>query len=160
MSRHATKWMQLLLERTGRYVGAGRNQEGEEFAAEMRLERLLDGRALRLHFRAEGIGGVVYHEEEGIIARATGDGLSLWKISSNSKRMCEYLFRPDESNPVPPALLVFRYGSPDNAESYREENRLVLMNEGFFRYQFFWGMPGGTFAQRSEAVMYSNAGVV
>lgn len=138
-----------LLTRAGSYVGEGTNHEGERFSGELRLSAVGSRNGLSLWFRATGVEGAVYHEEHTLIGTRPDGRPALWTLNSNVPFLLEHVLVESSDS----SSFRFRFGDPAASDTFREEIILTPHEDGRLTYAFFWGMPGGEFAERSAVTM-------
>jgi hypothetical protein len=144
--------LELLRSCVGRYAGHGIDHEDQPFHGELELGVLFD-RAITLAFRATGIDGTSYHEEQSWIATDADGRLCLWSVSTNSPTCGCHVRRHGASVAGTRSTLVFGQGDPQEGDRYRAEIAIDLWPNGDLGYRFAWGMPGGAFRPRSTVKM-------
>lgn len=149
MGEEMNKIIENLCEFKGNYIGQGINHDNQEFKGALEISPLINGKGISIRFKAQGIDGEVYHEEETIIAPDDEGGFSLWTLNSNALMMYRHIYK--ESIPKRDSLstLKFQYNQPDDASKFREIIELDLHKNGKIGYHYSWGMPGGDFKERS-----------
>ncbi|MNT83963.1 hypothetical protein D3C72_2239100 [compost metagenome] len=76
---------------------------------------------------------------------------ALWVLSSNHPGVFERVLKSEE-NTMNGSKYIFGFGNPEDKNSFREEVHIELTSETI-RYTYFWGLPGGEFAERSGCLM-------
>jgi hypothetical protein len=135
------------LERfVGKYSGEGLNHEGQPFIGEFSLSKSISSYCV--HFKANGLNGDLYHEEQTTIALQPNQKPALWSVNTNNPMMLQHELRRElqESEML---KIVFGFGDLNIAQSFREEITLELHSNGDIGYRYSWGMPGGEFRERS-----------
>ena len=140
----------------GNYSGEGINHDGEKFVSKFSLKEIIGGRGFLLKTSATGMDGTIYHEEESTIAPDIAETLTLWNFNSNTPGLLAHQLRASAPKQDAKASLVFRFGDPNNTNSFREEIVIDIWNNGDLSYTYFWGMPGGEFKERSGSRMIKN----
>jgi len=136
----------------GHYEGEGANHDGQSFMGRLWLRPAVHGQGLSLHFSATGRDGMLYHEEQSLIALNLNEKLCLWNLNTNMPGLVEHNYIRQE--PRDGGLShVFGFGNPQDRTSFREEISLDLWDNGEISYRYFWGMPGGDFMARSQVRM-------
>lgn len=141
-----------LIEQLGRvggvFRGAGVNHEQEAFSAELRLERLVDGRAVLLRYRATLADGSLAHEECTLLAAGPDGVPCLWPVMSELPVVLPHVQQPAQ---VTAGRHVFASGPRDDTTVFREEITIELGPGDALTYAHAWGLPDGPFAARSSA---------
>jgi hypothetical protein len=138
-----------LARHAGRYRGAGRNHEDEDFMGTIEIAPVAEGSGLSVVFLARA-DDTVFHSETSLIAADEAGVLTLWNLGSNLGFLAPHRlvsWTEDESGPT----AVFRVGSSDGA-GFVEEITLSA-TAGSIGYAFAWGFPGNPMAARSSVVM-------
>lgn len=139
-----------ILTASGSYRGEGINHENQKFTAEFSIEPLLGGRGARIHYKASGAGGEVYHEEISTVAPMLGENLVLNNLNTNMPGICSHVFKNRQAELGAKDGLVFAYNEPDQNDRFREEICLAFYANGDLSYRYSWGMPGDDFGFRSS----------
>lgn len=137
----------------GQYVGRGVNHEGQSFTGIFEARHLSQGPGVAFSFRAVGDEGAVYHDEQSLIGNSMAGKPSLWVLSSNHPGVFERTLKEETMTSEGTCVLVFGFGSLEDRASFREQVRLEISPSGTVKYVYFWGMPGGDFAERSGTLM-------
>lgn len=145
--------MNLLLETAGNYFGEGRNHEGQRFRGSFELKPLFEGRVLELRSRAEGLNGELFHEESSLISSDLSGQLNLYVTSSNHPGLTVHRFDRLESGQEGEKRIIFRFGNPEDKNTFREEITIATYQDGSVEHHYSWGMPGGEFEPRSGSKM-------
>jgi hypothetical protein len=74
--------------------GEGFNHEQERFAAQLRIEPIVDGRALLLRFQAMLLDGSIAHEECTLLGAGPDDNLHLWPVMSEWPNVLPHMYQP------------------------------------------------------------------
>jgi hypothetical protein len=131
--------LKTLLSIHGKFAGRGINHEGQAFTGTFDAAPVGNRRGIRFSFEASGDDGTIFHTESSLIGTNMKGEPALWVLSSDL--------------PNGGMVFVFAFGEKTNKNSYREEIRLELEPSLSVRYTYFWGLPGGEFAERSGALM-------
>lgn len=145
--------LNILSKVSGTYEGHGTNHEGQPFAGTLTLKPTLAGRGIHLTFRATGLSGTVFHEEESLIAPSLKEKLTLWNLNTNMPGLAPHELKSLQPKPDAQATFIFGFSDISDMNSFREEVTLDLWNNGDISYSYSWGMPGGDFKDRSSARM-------
>ncbi|MGZ3692650.1 MAG: hypothetical protein ACXWQO_00150 [Bdellovibrionota bacterium] len=142
----------LLSEAIGTYRGSGINHEGQNFTGTLKLETAYPGKLLGLRSNAIGSSGEVFHDEVSWIGKDLMGALTLYVTSNNHPGVTAHVFdRLNENSEA--KEIIFRFGDPQNRNSFREEITFSLFSDGSLAHHYAWGMPGGDFAPRSGSRM-------
>jgi hypothetical protein len=76
------------------FRGEGFNHEQEEFAAEMRVETLVNGSAVLLRYKATLLDGSIAHEECTLLGAGPDDNLHLWPVMSEWPNVLPHMHQP------------------------------------------------------------------
>lgn len=133
------------------FRGEGVNHELERFLAELRLEPVVDGRAVLLRYRATLADGSVAHEECTLLAAGPDGTLYMWPLMSELPVVLPHSHQPAQAARAD--QFVFASGARDDLGCFREELMIELGSDGSLTYAHAWGLPGGTFASRSSTRM-------
>ncbi|MEQ1508312.1 MAG: hypothetical protein ABMB14_39135 [Myxococcota bacterium] len=144
--------LDLLLARVGTYGGHGINHEDQPFHGELAVESVL-GRGVRWTFRATGIDGTTYHEEQSWVARDETGALCLWSVNGYEPHCGRHVRRHGAGVAGTIATLVFGRGDPGDPAQYRIEIAMDLWPNGDVGYRYAWGLPNGPFEPRSAVRM-------
>ena len=139
--------LNTLLRHCGTFAGHGINHEDQPFHGELVLQPMLDGRGLSAWFRATGIDGTVYHEEQAWIAPGADGALCLWGLSTNTPGVLEHrLARTGDG------VLAFLHGDPHDDGGFRQRVTITLHHDGV-GWAYAWGLPSGPLEERSGVRM-------
>jgi hypothetical protein len=127
------------------YVGSGVNHEGEHFVGTLRIQRLLEGAAVMLHYEAMLENNEVAHAECTLLAPDMNGTLTLWPVMSELPGVLPHRAVAESDSQV-----TFASGSRENREVFREEITITCHPDGALTYSHAWGLPGGTFEDRSS----------
>jgi hypothetical protein len=142
----------LLQQSVGAYCGRGVNHEGQHFTGKLTLESAIEGKMLALKSSATGDQGEVFHEEASFLGRDLSGALQLFVASNNHPAIVAHAFHRIEEKDGAKSV-IFRFGHPENRESFREEITIAIHGDGSLTHHYAWGMPGGDFAPRSGSRM-------
>lgn len=140
----------FLLAATGEYEGVGINHENQKFLAFFRLEPLLEGKAIRIHYKATGLDDTVYHEEISTIAPSEDQSLALYNLNTDTPALLVHKLKEFKPELGAKEGLVFTYNDPEDRQFFREEIHLGFYANGDLSYRYSWGMPKGDFGFRSS----------
>ncbi|MGZ3775583.1 MAG: hypothetical protein ACXVCY_17205 [Pseudobdellovibrionaceae bacterium] len=143
----------LLNEAIGSYSGRGINHEGQNFTGKLNLKVALSNKVLQLISFATGDTGETYHEEASWIGKDIAGVLTLYVSSNNHPGVTPHTFNRIDTGSNGEQKIIFRFGNPEDRNSFREEVTIALYQDGSIRHQYSWGMPGGDFADRSGSRM-------
>ena len=133
------------------FRGEGLNHEQEPFAAEMRIEPLVDGRAVLLRYRATLLDGSVAHEECTLLGVGPDGNLCLWPVMSELPTVLPHMHQPAPADGTD--QFTFASGLRGDLSCFREEITIELGVDESLTYSHAWGMPSDAFAPRSSARM-------
>lgn len=150
----------------GNYLGEGRNSEGQEFRAEMKIAPRLDGLVIELSYRAfDNESG--FHSELAWIAQdLMADRPALYNLSSNMPGVLQHRLVSDyetaglnPENSLTQELigrgvrrqLVFSLGEPHDLHTFRQQVTLELCVQQRVEYRYAWAVPHEEFLERNFA---------
>ncbi len=142
--------LKQILAATGVYTGEGINHQNQKFQAEFSIEPVLAGRAARIHYRAKGFDGSLYHEEVSTIAPTWDEKLILNNLNTNMPGTTAHVFTRRQAELGAKEGFVFNFNDPTDVRVFREEICLSLYANGDLGYRYSWGMPGSDFGFRSS----------
>lgn len=148
--------MEKLFSLKGLYTGKGINHEGQSFKANFKIKTPAAGKGMAFTFEALGEGQTVFHSECSIIGMAMNGKPSLWVLSNNHPGVFERPLKSQSTNADGCHEFIFAFGNRDERNTFREEIKLVINPDRSLGYTYFWGMPGGEFAERSGCKMMAN----
>lgn len=139
----------VLLAGPKEYRGSGVNHEGESFIGTLRLQRLLDGQGVLLHYEAKVSENEVVHAECTMLAPDMNGKLTLWPLMSELPGVLPHrvVFESE-------AEATFASGSRADTEEFREEISITVGEDGLLTYAHAWGLPGGEFKDRSSCQLW------
>ena len=143
----------LLLSHGHTFAGQGTNHEGEHFLGVLELLPLVNGSALMLHYTATRIDGKHLHREATLLGKGHQTELCLWPVM---EELPIVLPHPQVSGTVLAGggvKVIFASGTREMTEHFREEITVELKPTGELTYAHSWGMPGGTFEERSSCML-------
>lgn len=142
----------LLTERTGKFQGKGVNHEKQDFTGNLLLETAVPGKMLCVRSSATGNTGEVFHDEVSWIGFDISGELVYHVSSNNHPAVVPHKFdRLEEKDDA--RHVVFRFGNPDDRQSFREEITFSFFQDGSVAHHYAWGLPGGNFEPRSGSRM-------
>jgi hypothetical protein len=130
------------------YTGPGLNHEAERFVGTLRIQALLSGAAVMLHYEARLGEGELVHAECTLLAPDMAGVLTLWPLMSELPGVL-----PHRAIEQSDASARFSSGPRDDRASFREEITIALAQDGSLTYSHAWGLPGGDFAARSSCTL-------
>lgn len=142
---------QKLFSLEGKYEGNGVNHEGQEFTGTF-VVAPVKNKGLSVSFEAVGKNNEVFHSEYSLIGKNMSGEMCLWVLSTNHPGVFERkLTRQDSKEDS--EIYLFGFGNVNDKASFREEILLEVQSSAV-RYTYYWGMPGGEFAERSGCTMH------
>lgn len=147
-----------LLSQPTKFSGHGTNHEGEDFVGRLEMQPLVNASALMLHYTATRNDGKHLHEEATLLAAGPDGELCLWPIMEELPFVMPHraVHNTDDTAAEGCVLaVVFASGPRDMVTTFREEISIALNPDGELRIAHSWGIPGGTFAQRSHCTLYA-----
>jgi hypothetical protein len=143
--------IQNLQKSNGKYLGEGINHEGQPFKAALEILAKPEINGASFTFEARGNTEQLFHFESSLVGKNLRGETALWILSSNHPGIFERTLKTEEKTPHG-IKYIFAFGEKNNRNTFREEVHLELQ-ENSLRYIYFWGLPGGDFAERSGCVM-------
>ena len=140
--------LEALASGPSEYVGSGTNHDAERFVGTLKVQKLLGGIALMLHYEARFNSGEVVHAESTLLAPDMSGTLSLWPVMSELPGVL-----PHRAISQGDAAATFSSGSREDRSSFREEITISISADGSLKYAHAWGMPGGEFEDRSSCTL-------
>lgn len=140
-----------LFNLNGHFLGEGINHEGQPFKAKFSVTARPTTTGLTFTFEAFGNDGTNFHKESSLLGPNFKRSISLWVCSSNHPAIFERELR-QERKTENGTEYVFGFGNKEDKGNFREEI-LIEVQSSKIRYIYFWGMPGGDFAERSGCLM-------
>ena len=145
--------LHTLLNLPPRFSGHGLNHEGERFAGVLTLQPLVNATALMLHYTATLADGRQVHTEATLLGKNTEGKLCLWPVMEELPFVLPHslIF----ASPQGPDGFEARFASgPREAlGQFREEITIALGAGGTLTYAHSWGLPNGSFEERSSCEM-------
>ena len=133
-------------------VGTGINHERQSFEGSIEINPVANGKGAQVIFRAVGSDGSVFHEETSLLGPGFDGKPCLFVLSNNHPAVTPHSLKHNSISDDSQSF-VFGFGDIANQSTFREEIHLDLFSDGSVSYKYFWGMPGGEFAERSGAKM-------
>jgi hypothetical protein len=130
------------------YRGAGVNHEGERFVGTLRIQSLLGGAAVLLHYDATLASNEIAHAECTLLASDMAGTLTLWPVMSELPGVL-----PHRAVVQSEAAATFSSGGRDNRGSFREEVTIAVAKDGSLTYAHAWGLHEGDFEERSSCTL-------
>lgn len=135
----------------GRFIGEGINHESQPFKATFEILSRPEINGISFIFEAIGNDGAPFHLESSLVGKNMLGKMALWVLSSNHPGIFERSLKVEEKT-TNGARYIFGFGNIEDRNTFREEIHIEL-TEQTVRYIYFWGMPGGDFAERSGCTM-------
>jgi hypothetical protein len=135
------------------FRGEGINHENEPFIGELTVQALEGGRAALLKYVATLKSGEVAHSESTLLGVGPDGNLCLWPVMSELPVVLPHVEKVSSSEPGPFTQAVFASGARDDSTTFREEITICVNSDGSLRYAHAWGLPGGSFEERSSCTM-------
>ncbi len=144
--------LKILKEYLGHYQGQGINHEGEKFNGNFELTEIAEGAGYQIKFQAKSLDSKkIFHSEVSTLSATVSGEFALFNLNSNTPFMCEHKLVTNEIK-SDHLQLKFRFGNIEDKNSFREEILLSAVDKTI-SYQYSWGLPGGTFAERSKVTL-------
>jgi hypothetical protein len=143
------KFLTALISGPHKFTGTGVNHEGENFTATLVLQPLVSGSALMFHYVATRTDGVQVHSEATLLGSSSNGSLCLWPVMVELPAVLPHALKILTTSADGEFTAVFASGSREDMSVFREEITIQLKPSGSLVYAHSWGMPGGTFAERS-----------
>ncbi len=140
--------LSLLFAGPSDYQGAGVNHEGENFVGTIRIQKLLGGEGLILHYEARLASNEVAHAECTLLAPDMTGTLTLWPLMSELPGVL-----PHGAIVQSEAAATFCSGSREDRSAFREEISVAIAADGSLTYSHAWGLPDGDFEERSSCTL-------
>lgn len=150
--------LQSLLALPRSFAGRGVNHEGETFDGALALQPLVGGAALMLNYTATLLDGRVAHSEATLLGRNTDGRLCLWPVMQELPVVIPHVEIPVSPSGAGRAAAAFSSGPRDVVDAFREEITITLSHDGKLTYAHSWGLPQGTFEERSRCEMIAVGG--
>jgi hypothetical protein len=138
---------------SGKFIGKGINHESEPFTGTFWCTKVLGNGGVGFTFQAVAKDGTVYHSESSLLGKNAQGKLALWVMSSNHPGVIERRLITSEALEGSGFIWTFGYGNKDDRSAFREEIKIEVQPSESVKYTYFWGIPGGDFAERSWALM-------
>ncbi len=135
------------------FSGEGRNHENESFVGRLKIQVLEAGRAVMLNYSATLATGTVVHSESTLLGTGSDGNLCLWPVMSELPVVLPHTEVMSKAEPGHFTLAVFGRGARDDLATFREEITIQVNAEGSLVYAHAWGLPGGSFEDRSSCSM-------
>lgn len=145
--------LNALLAGPSRFVGSGRNHEGETFRGVLRVLRLPGDHGVMLEYAATVEGKGLVHSESTLLGRSAQGDLCLWPVMSELPFVLPHAQSSTAIDEAHAVRSVFSSGPCDAVGEFREEITVAIHHDGKLTYSHAWGMPGGNFAERSSCEM-------
>lgn len=146
--------IEKLFSLKGKFTGNGINHEGQNFVGTFEVKEPYLKKGLAFSFCAVGENKTNYHSESSLIGMSMKGTPALWISSSNHPGVFERELKSEKILPGGETEFIFSFGKREDRNTFREEIRVLLNPDQSLTYTYFWGMPGGDFAERSGCQMY------
>ncbi|MBC7991268.1 MAG: hypothetical protein H7Y19_17040 [Luteimonas sp.] len=133
------------------------NEENEAFIGDLRVQVLEGGRAALLSYVAQLKSGTIVHSESTLLATGPNGKLCLWPVMSEVPVVIPHAEVASETNASGNVKAVFGSGPRGETASFREEITIQISADQSLVYAHAWGLPGGTFEDRSSCRMVPRA---
>jgi hypothetical protein len=141
--------LDVLLAGPKEYRGSGVNHEGEAFVGTLRVQTLLDGQGVLLHYEARVGEGDVVHAECAMLAPDMSGTLTLWPLMSELPGVLPHRAVSGSGREA-----TFASGHRGDTGVFREEISITVGEDGLLTYSHAWGLPGGAFKDRSSCRLW------
>jgi len=131
------------------YRGSGVNHEGESFVGTLKVQPLVEGQGVLLHYEARVDRDEVVHTESTLMAPDMDGTLTLWPVMSELPGVL-----PHKAISQGEKMATFASGPKADEAVFREEISVSLGQDGSLTYSHAWGMPGGEFKERSSCKLW------
>ena len=135
------------------FRGEGVNEEKEAFVGELRVQVLEGGRAALLSYTATLSTGMVVHTESSLLGTGPNGKLCLWPVMSEIPVVLPHTEVMTEAGSEGEVKATFGSGPRNEVASFREEITIQINSDRSLVYAHAWGLPGGTFEDRSSCHM-------
>jgi hypothetical protein len=135
------------------FRGEGINHENEPFVGELDVQALEGGRAALLEYVATLKNGEVAHSESALLGVGPDGNLCLWPVMSELPVVLPHQEKVSHSEPGAFTEAVFASGAREDSTTFREEITIRVNSDGSLLYAHAWGLPGGSFEERSSCSM-------
>lgn len=139
------------------FRGKGVNEEGEAFHGALSIEMLEGGRAALLRYVATIGTGRVVHTESTLLGTGPDGRLCLWPVMAEIPAVLPHVELLTEAGPSGAVRSVFGSGPREDTASFREEITIRIDADRGLTYAHAWGLPGGSFENRSSCRMVPGA---
>ncbi len=149
--------MQLLTALATRpktYCGEGVNEENQSFKGELKVQMLEGARAALLGYTATLHNGTIVHTESTLLGCGPNGKLCLWPVMSEIPVVLPHEQVLAEVGTAGELKVIFGSGNRNDSALFREEITIQLNPDGSLVYAHAWGMPGGSFEDRSSCRMH------
>jgi hypothetical protein len=137
--------LSALISGAAEYVGTGINHEGEHFVGTLRVQKLLGGAAVLLHYEAKLESSEIAHAECTLLAPDMSGRLTLWPVMSELPGVLPHTAIAQSTTSA-----TFASGQRNDRAVFREEITITFAPGGELSYSHAWGLPGGEFEDRSS----------
>ena len=135
------------------FRGEGINHENEPFIGKLTVQALEGGSAALLKYVATLSSGELAHSESTLLGVGPDGNLCLWPVMSELPVVLPHVEKVSRSEPGAFTEAVFASGTRDDLTSFREEITIRINSDGSLLYTHAWGLPGGSFEERSSCSM-------
>jgi hypothetical protein len=145
--------LEILASGPKAFRGDGVNHENESFIGALNVEALEGGRAVLLRYWATLLTGTVVHSESTLIGNGPDGKLCLWPVMSELPVVLPHTELMNQAESAKYTLAVFSSGPRNDSAKFREEISIQVSSDGTLVYAHAWGLPGGSFEDRSSCSM-------
>ena len=131
----------------------GMNHENESFIGELNVQSLEGGRAALLRYTATLLTGNVVHTGSTLLGTGPDGKLSMWPVMSELPVVLPHTEVMNKTESGKCTMAVFGSGARDDSATFREEISIQVNTDGSLVYAHAWGLPSGTFEDRSSCSM-------
>ena len=140
------------------WQGTGINHENETFTATLKIEALVDSKAIKLDYVATRVDGKHLHRESGLLAIDHNGTLCLWPVMEELPFVLPHRALEVRVN-FDVWSVTFATGEEGNAVSFQEEIAISKDSDGNLVYEHRWGMPGLRFGPKSACKFIATDGL-
>lgn len=131
------------------YKGSGVNHEGETFVGAVRVQCLLDGKGVLLHYEVKVADHEVVSAECTLLAPDMNGTLMLWPLMFELPGVLSHRAIAQSKTED-----KFASENRDDKNEFREEITILVSADGSLTYAHARGLPGGQFEDRSSCRLW------
>ncbi|QEL54817.1 hypothetical protein [Chromobacterium paludis] len=132
------------------FCGEGINHEDQTFTGCLHWQSLPGQRALLLHYTASGTDGAILHQETTLLGYQPDGTLCLWPVMEELPFVLPHPAARFAESGHGVLEVVFASGPRSLGELFRQEITIRLESNGLLYYAHAWGLPKGSFEDRSH----------